>query len=109
MLQEKRRTPRIAFVAVAELTDQQSGGQLTGQVSELSAYGCYVDTLNTLPVGNVVTIKIFAASHCFEAQAKVIYAHQNLGIGLVFQELSLENGALLRRWLVEAFHGKSNP
>jgi hypothetical protein len=97
--QEKRRTPRIAFVAVAEVTDQESGGQITGQVSELSAYGCYVDMLNTLPVANTVTVKIFAASECFEAKAKVIYAHLNLGIGLAFQEVSLQSGNLLREWL----------
>ena len=43
MFQEKRRTPRIPFVAVAELAEMESGTNLTGQVSELSAYGCYVE------------------------------------------------------------------
>ena len=64
------------FVAVAEVTDEASGGQLTGQVSELSAYGCYIDLLNSLPVESSLTVKIFAASRCFEAKANVIYAHQ---------------------------------
>jgi hypothetical protein len=109
MFQEKRRTPRIAFVAVAELTNQESGGQSTGQVSELSAYGCYVDMQNILPVEKTVSLKIFAASQCFEAKAKVIYAHRNIGIGLIFQEISLQSGAVLRKWLVEAFPAKSNP
>jgi PilZ domain len=99
--QEKRRTPRIVFIAVAEITDQESGGQLTGRVTELSAYGCYVDILNTLPAPRTVTIKIFAESECFEAKANVIYAHQNLGMGLVFQEISLQSGNLLRHWLVK--------
>jgi hypothetical protein len=98
---EKRRTPRIAFIAVAEVTDQESGGQLTGQVSELSAYGCYVDMLNPLPVPNTVTIKIFAAAERFEAKAKVIYAHPNMGMGLAFQEVSLQSGNLLRQWLLK--------
>jgi hypothetical protein len=106
--QEKRRTPRISFIAVAEVTDEESGGQLAGQISELSAYGCYVDSLNPLPVANTVTVKIFAASRCFEAKAKVIYAHQYLGMGLVFQEVSLQSGNLLRQWLLEGVQGKAD-
>ena len=101
MHNEKRRTPRINFVAVAEVTDQESGGQIAGQVSELSAYGCYVDMINPLTLENIVTIKIFAASECFEAKAKVIYAHQNMGMGLAFQEVSLKSGNVLRQWLLK--------
>lgn len=105
MFQEKRRTPRIPFVAVAELAEMESGASLTGQVSELSAYGCYVEILNTLPIDTTVTIKIFADAECFEAKAKVIYAHPNFGVGLAFQELSLQNGNLLRQWLLKATQG----
>ncbi len=83
----------------------ESGASLTGQVSELSAYGCYVEILNTLPIDTTVTIKIFADAECFEAKAKVIYAHPNFGVGLVFQELSLQNGNLLRQWLLKATQG----
>lgn len=102
MFQEKRRTPRIPFVAVAELAEMESGANVTGQVSELSAYGCYVEILNTFPIETTVTIKIFAEAECFEAKAKVIYAHPNFGMGLVFQELSLQNGNLLRQWLLKS-------
>jgi hypothetical protein len=58
--------------------------------------------LNTLPIGSAVAIKIFAQSENFEANAKVIYAHPNLGMGLAFEEVSLKSGALLRQWLLEA-------
>ena len=101
MHNEKRRTPRINFVAVAEVTDKESGGQITGKVSELSAYGCYVDMMNPLTVENIVTIKIFAASECFEAKAKVIYVQQNIGMGVAFQEVSLKSGNVLRQWLLK--------
>ena len=99
---EKRRTPRYPFIAVAEITDIGSGAQLNSQVSELSLNGCYIDMLNTLPVNSQVTLKIFADSECFDAAASVIYAHQGLGMGLAFQEVSLKSGALLRRWLQKA-------
>ena len=99
---EKRLTPRYPFIAVAEITDIGSGAQLNSQVSELSLNGCYVDMLNTLPVDTKITLKIFAESECFEAAAGVIYAHQGLGMGLAFHEISLKSGALLRRWLQKA-------
>jgi PilZ domain len=102
---QRRRTPRIAFVAPAELCDKKWDGQLTAEVRELSAYGCYVGTLNTLPVANTVLLKIFAQSKCFEAMAKVIYTHRNRGMGLIFQELSLQSGNLLREWLLKSLQG----
>jgi hypothetical protein len=61
--------------------------------------------LNALPIGSEVAIKIFAEAEYFEANAKVIYAHPNLGMGLAFEELSLESGALLRQWLLKASEG----
>ena len=106
---EARRTPRFPFIAVAELTHAETGGQLNSQVAELSLNGCYVDMLNTLPVNCMVTVKIFADSECFEATAKVIYAHANLGMGLAFQDVSLKSGVLLRRWLDKANKVQSEP
>ena len=107
-MNQRRRTPRIAFVAAAELCDKKWGRQLTAQIRELSAYDCYVGTLNTLPVDNTVLLKIFAQSECFEAMAKVIYTHRNRGMGLIFQELSLQSGNLLRERLLESFKSVSN-
>jgi len=107
-MNQRRRTPRIAFVAATELCDKKSGRQLTAQVREFSAYGCYVGTLNTLPVANTVLLKIFTQSECFEAIAKVIYTHRSRGMGLIFQELSLQSGNLLGQWLLKSFQRVSN-
>lgn len=99
---EQRRNPRFPFVAVAEITEKESGGELVTQVSELSVNGCYVDEQNPFPSGTLVTLKIFSESEVFDAAAKVLYAHPNLGMGLVFQEVSLHSGAVLREWLLAA-------
>lgn len=72
------------------------------RVSELSANGCYIDEQNPFPNGTIVTLKIFSESELFEATAKVLYAHPNLGMGLVFQDVSLRSGAVLRKWLLAA-------
>jgi hypothetical protein len=99
---EQRRTPRFPFVAVAEITEKESGGEIVTQVSELSVNGCYIDEQNPFPSGTIVTLKIFSESEVFDATAKVLYAHPNLGMGLVFVEVSLRSGAVLREWLLAA-------
>jgi hypothetical protein len=55
--------------------------------------------LNTLPIGSGVATKIFAELECFEANAKVIYAHPNLGMGLAFEQVSLKSQTLLLQWV----------
>jgi hypothetical protein len=109
MGQENRRSPRFPFIAVAEITHTDSGEQLDSRVAELSVNGCYVDMLNTFPVGDEILIKIFAESECFEATARVVYAHPNLGMGLAFQGVSLKNGELLRQWLQRASMVRNEP
>lgn len=99
---EQRRSPRFPFVAVAEITEKESSEKLVTRVSELSVNGCYIDEQNPFPSGTIVTLKIFSKSEVFDATAKVLYAHPNLGMGLVFQELSLRSGAVLREWLLAA-------
>ena len=102
MNRKTRRSPRFSCIAVAEIAHRGSGGQFSCRVSELSLHGCYVDMLHTLPISSEVVIKIFAESECFEANAKVIYAHPNLGMGLAFEQVSLKSQTLLRQWLLRA-------
>ena len=102
MNQKTRRSPRFPFIAVAEIAHTESGGNFNCRVSELSLNGCYVDMLNALPIGSEVRMKIFCESECFEANAKVIYAHPNLGMGLAFEQVSLKSQTLLRQWLLRA-------
>ena len=102
MFTEKRRTPRFSFVAVAEITEKESGRELVAQVSELSVNGCYIDEQNPFPSGTMIALKIIAGSEVFEATAKVLYAHEHLGMGVEFQDVSLRSGAVLREWLLAA-------
>jgi len=90
-----RRPSPVAY----EITEKESGGELVTRVSELSVNGCYIDEQNPFPSGTIVTLKIFSESEVFDATAKVLYAHPNLGMGLVFQEVSLRSDAVLREWL----------
>jgi PilZ domain len=105
MIQKTRRSPRIPFVAVAEISYRESGGRLSCQVSTLSFHGCYVEVPNTLPVGSEVAIRIFAESECFAATGKVVYQLPNLAMGLAFEEVSAKSGEILRQWLLKVSGG----
>ena len=101
MYDKPRRSPRLSFIAVAEIAHREFGGRLSCQVAKLSHHGCYVEVPNTLPVGREVSIKIFAESECFACTARVVYELPNSGMGLAFEEVSLENQTLLRQWLLK--------
>lgn len=105
LYQTPRRSPRLPFIAVAEIAYRDSGGRSSCQVSTLSFHGCYVEVQNTLPIGSEVAIKIFAESECFVATSKVIYELPSSGMGLAFEEVPLKSAALLREWLLKASGG----
>ncbi len=93
----RRTTPRFAFIAEAEVVGL--GGR--SRVSELSARGCYVDTINPLPKNTEVRLRIrYGCSSC-EFPAKVIYTHAGYGMGVVFGEMDAEQSATLGVWLDE--------
>jgi hypothetical protein len=97
---ERRRAPRHPFVATAEVEDVAVGSRLPTRVSDLSASGCYVDTVNPFPGGTEVRVKIFTMTQQFEAPATVAYAVQHLGMGLNFHGVAPENEVVLRSWLL---------
>ena len=105
MYDKPRRSPRLPFIAVAEIAQRGSGGRLSCKVAKLSHHGCYVEVTDTLPVGREISMKIFAESECFACTAKVVYELQNSGMGLSFKQVSSENEALLNQWLLKANEG----
>jgi len=93
----RRTTPRFTFIAEAEIV----GVGDTSRVSELSARGCYIDTLNPLPKGSDVRLRIrYGCSTC-EFPGKVIYMHAGFGMGVVFGEMNSGQAATLDVWLDE--------
>jgi PilZ domain len=99
---ERRRVPRFPFVASAEVVENNSTARMNARVSELSLYGCYVDTINPLPKGASVFIKIFTDADFIEAQGMVAYVHPNLGMGIAFFNVNPSFLPILQAWLMRA-------
>jgi hypothetical protein len=102
MEQEQRRSPRFPFIASAEVREENNGSQLSARISDISALGCYVDTINPLPNGTSVCVKIFSEAQSFEATATVAYSLTHLGMGLRFKEVGQNSANVLRQWLPAA-------
>jgi hypothetical protein len=99
MEQERRRSPRFPFIASAEVHEESNGSQLSARISDLSATGCYVDTINPLPGGTAVRVKILNDAQSFEASATVAYSVVHLGMGLSFGEVPPGSRDVLQSWL----------
>lgn len=99
MEQDRRRSPRFTFIADAEVRDQNGDSQLSARISDISATGCYVDTINPLPDGTAVRVRIFNEEQSFEAAATVAYSLMNLGMGLSFGEVTPSSRDVLQQWL----------
>jgi hypothetical protein len=92
-----RTTPRFAFIAEAEIVGMKD----CARVSELSARGCYIDSINPLPKETAVRIRIrYGCSTC-EFPGTVIYTHAGFGMGVVFGEMTAEQRSTLDVWLDE--------
>ena len=93
----ERRSPRFPCSASAEVI---WGGSIElTRVTELSRYGCYLETSRPLLAGTHVTVKIFDVGRLFEATANVLYSHPTLGMGVAFREVKSVFQTILEEWL----------
>jgi hypothetical protein len=97
----RRAVPRYSFVATTELTDPASAMQLSGRVTEISRQGCYFDTLNVLPVGMSLNVRISRDQGSFVTRGTIIYVHERIGMGVVFLDPPKEQLQILDSWLAE--------
>lgn len=98
---ERPRARRYSFVASIELTDMQSETHFTEQTSNLSLFGCHVDSQKLLSTGTRVRVRIVHLGASFIALGKVVYALSNAGIGVVFTEIDVNHQLILEKWIAQ--------
>jgi hypothetical protein len=96
---EKRAVPRILLNADAKLVERAGGARMTVRISELSARGCYLDTLNPLPIGTLIDLSIRHENQDCAVPGKVIYSHAGFGMGVLFDTIPPEQQAIIDVWL----------
>jgi PilZ domain len=94
--QERRRLPRIPFNATSVVTD--SSQIVVAQTSELSRFGCFVQTVKPYPKGTRVHIEMSEGGATFVASGAVAYVSSE-GMGVVFSVVEPDCQAILEAWL----------
>ncbi|PYU74702.1 MAG: hypothetical protein DMG52_10635 [Acidobacteria bacterium] len=99
----KRANPRFSFFADAEVT-LRDGTRAVAQLAELSSRGCYIDTLEPIPVHTKLRLKICDGTNSCELPGKVIYMHSGgglgiFGMGVLFGDLGAEQHSAIDAWL----------
>jgi PilZ domain len=96
---DRRSRTRYKFGASAELITNSNEG-LEGRVSDLSDRGCYIDAEVGFPVGTTVKIRIRKDADLFEAAARVVYAQDGKGMGVLFRAIEPQHVRVLEAWVV---------
>ena len=96
---ERRSAARSHFVATTEILDVQTGECSRVRTADLSTQGCYIDTLNPLPLGATVRLQIEKENDAVEFRGRVVSSHIGSGMGLVFEGITGQQRAMLGRWL----------
>ena len=99
----KRTNPRFKFFADAKAT-LRDGTFVFGQLCELSSRGCYIDTLEPIPIGTQLLLRICDGMDSCELQGRVIYMHSGSGLGIfgmgvLFGEMAVDQHSTIDAWL----------
>jgi hypothetical protein len=98
---ERRSAPRHAMVLAAEVLELPRGTKLNARTADISRTGCYIDTLNPIPQGSEVRLRLTHGTETFVAVGRVVYVSYGLGMGIAFGRVEDEQLARLDRWFCE--------
>jgi hypothetical protein len=86
-------------VATIELTDTQSEAKIQERTSDLSLYGCRVETHKSFPAGAKVRIRIVHRSGNFVALGRVANISSEGGMGIAFTQIEPNDQLILEKWV----------
>jgi PilZ domain len=99
---ERRTAPRYPLILSAEVTDLASGARFESRTADISRTGCYIDTLNPIPPGSKIHVRLQHESESFESDGRVIYISPGLGMGVAFTSQAPGQIEILDKWLAVA-------
>jgi hypothetical protein len=97
---DRRNAARYPLIMAAEVTERDGSNSLHGRTSDVSHSGCYIDTLNPMPVASLILVQLRHGDNLFRAAARVMYVCPGLGMGVMFdKDTPQEQLTILDRWL----------
>jgi hypothetical protein len=98
---DRRRSPRLPFAGVAELSTAEPAKYNIAAATQIGRFGCFIKTTVGFTSGREVNVRITSEGDEFTAPGRVVYALPRIGIGIAFGAVSPKDQALLERWLSE--------
>ncbi|MEP6703692.1 MAG: PilZ domain-containing protein [Acidobacteriota bacterium] len=93
-----RKEDRHTYLKEVEL--EFSSGKRSARITDISAGGCYIDTIAQVRVGDVVGLPIFVAiGESMIFSGKVAYVLEGFGFGVEFLDLTDDQRDFLTRLL----------
>jgi hypothetical protein len=107
-LVERRRNPRWSFNAAVSVLEPVSGTHIETQTTDLGPGGCFVDTMNSFPLGTKVHLRLTKEEKSVEADAVVACSQVGVGMGLSLTTIASGHRAVLDHWFAE-LRGEVDP
>ena len=104
MENDNRRNERVAVALETIL--EWSSGKREARISDLSLDGCFVDSMVSPPVSEVVILKVrMPTGEWLKLCGEVVYVYPGIGFGVLFTLISDEERLLLEKII----SGQSKP
>ena len=88
--QDKRSAKRISYRSEVECT-VTGDSILNPRISDLSVTGAFIDSLNEIPAGSVLTLKFpLPSGKVVKVEAEVVHSMPHFGMGVRFIDLDEE-------------------
>ena len=98
----RRKAPRFMLVDTAYFGEARTQGTTRARTNDVSLDGCYLETMNPLPVGTMIRVRLELGGSPFEANARVVHAQPHMGMGVQFVEVEPHYLLVLKNWLAQA-------
>ena len=96
-----RRAPRQPFAVDVEIINEESGARIRDRTTDLTLHGCGVRASELFASGTRVMLNLTRGLEKVAASGRVVYASQNLGMGIAFTTIEPEDQRMLERWMSE--------
>ena len=98
---ERRAAPRYQCRGSISMRPTDGGGRTSAAVTDVSLSGCYVEMMQTFPVGTKLSALLNVESISISFNAEIRTAHPGVGMGMKFEEMSTSDQAALERLIAK--------
>jgi hypothetical protein len=102
---ERRRAPRYQLFADVEIVECRSRLRFHARTTDVSLFGCYIDSVNWLPAGSEIELQIMHKDATVTADGRVVRSGPAKGVGVEFTVVGSDAKAILKDWIADARRG----